>query len=103
MFLFNSFRKLLKNAEEDVSDDNSKISKNRFVLNTSFQKQISCLLSNEKFCIGGIGGEIYGWQWSDVIGIENGSLISNPSWKICLPQSGYFSNQTSFHIYSTCV
>ncbi|XP_065226986.1 THO complex subunit 6 homolog [Planococcus citri] len=84
--LFN-FQNLLCNTEE-ISDNDTKISKNRFNFNTSFEKPISYLSSSDKFCIAGIDGEILGWPWTDVIGLENGNTIPAPSWKIRLPQSG---------------
>lgn len=75
----------MNNAEIENSEDVRKLLRNRsnFYSNPAFQ--VSSLISNDTFLIAGIGDEIYGWLWDNVL--NNGS--ENIAWKIQLPQTTY--------------
>lgn len=79
----------LLNHEDDIFDENLfKISKNKFILSLSEKYQITSLISTEHFLIAGIGNEIVGWSWSNIINLESTNFPKS-SWNIRIPPTKY--------------
>lgn len=76
----------------DSSTENLQIVKSKFNLNAEQKSQICCATSSDQFLIVGSTGEIIGWNWDEIINLQNGNTPKS-AWKIHIP-TAYVMSRT---------
>ncbi|KAK7579670.1 hypothetical protein V9T40_000299 [Parthenolecanium corni] len=78
---------LSNHSVEFFEEGLSKAPKNKILLQASKTCHISSLISNDQFLIAGIGDQIVGWSWNDLINAESSNSCPKSAWNISIPKS----------------